>query len=313
MEMFVFIQGVSKFILGIVGLIVLLQFVRSIRLVPTRTSLIIERLGKYNTTLQPGFHVLVPFIDKVAYKLDLREEAINVDPQECFTRDNVKVEVDGIIYLSVVDSMKASYGITNYRYAAIQLAQTTTRSVIGKIELDKTFEERELVSAKVVEALSEVAEGWGIMVHRYEVKNIVPPDSVRKAMEKQMTAEREKRAMLATAEGKRQSNINESEGKKMELINLSEGEKQRRINMAEGKALEIEAIARATADSIKTIASALAESDGLKAINMRLSQQYISNLAKLANESKEIILPMNLANFDETLKGIAINAQETRD
>ncbi len=304
METYEVFQNISKVILGIIGLIILFQFIRSIRMVPTKTAIIVERLGKYSKTLQPGFHVLLPFVDKVAYKLDMREMAINVDPQECFTRDNVKVEVDGVIYISVVDSMKASYGITNYRYAAIQLAQTTTRSIIGTIDLDKTFEERELVSAKVVEALSEVAEGWGIMVHRYEVKNIVPPKSVKKAMEKQMTAERDKRAMLATAEGKRQSSINDSEGKKREMINLSEGEKQKKINLAEGKANEIEALAKATADSINKIAAALSESDGLKAINMRLSQQYLNNLSKLAHGKKDVILPINLMNFDEVLKGI---------
>lgn len=304
METYQIFQNVSKVLLGIGGLVILFQFIQSIRIVPTKTALIVERLGKYNKSLQPGFHVLLPFIDRVAYKLDMREMTINVDPQECFTKDNVKVEVDGVIYISVVDSMKASYGITDYRYAAIQLAQTTTRSIIGTIDLDKTFEERELVSAKVVEALSEVSEGWGILVHRYEVKNIVPPKSVEKAMEKQMTAERDKRAMLATAEGKRQSSINDSEGKKRELINLSEGEKQKRINLAEGKAAEIEALANATADSINKIASALSESDGLKAINMRLSQQYLNNLAKLAQGNKNVILPINLMNFDEVLMGI---------
>jgi len=295
---------IPKIILGILCLGVLYQFILSIRMVPTRTALIVERLGKYYATLKPGFHVLIPWIDKVAYKLDLREETIAVDPQECFTLDNVLVEVDGIIYISVVDPVKASYGITDYRYAAIQLAQTTTRAIIGTIELDKTFEERELVSVRVVSVLSEVAESWGIMVHRYEVKNIVPPNSVREAMEKQMTAEREKRAMLATAEGKRQANINDSEGLMTEMINLSEGEKQKKINEAEGRAKEIEAIAIATAGSIEKIAAAITGNKGEDAINMKLSQQYLTEFSKLALKSNELILPINIGSFKEVLKGI---------
>ncbi|MBF0431291.1 MAG: paraslipin [Fibrobacteria bacterium] len=297
---------IPKIILGLLALYVLYQFVRSVRMVSTRTALIVERLGKYHKTLQPGFHVLMPFLDKVAFTLDLREETINVEPQECFTLDNVKVEVDGIIYISVMDPMKASYGITDYRNAAIQLAMTTTRAIIGTIELDKTFEERELISARVVEVLSEAAEGWGIMVHRYEVKNIVPPESVKSAMERQMTAEREKRAMLATAEGKRQSSINDSEGMMRQLINLSEGEKQRRINEAEGRAKEVEALANATADSITKIALAISESNGEDAINMRLSQQYLSGVSKLAKKKNDVILPLNLGDFQEVLKGIKL-------
>jgi len=297
---------VSIVLLGIITFFSVIKFIFSGRIVPNQTAVIIERWGRYFQTLQPGFHFLIPFVDKAAYTLDLKEETIEVEPQVCFTLDNVKVEVDGVIYISVVDPVKASYGITNYRYASIQLAQTTTRSVIGTIELDKTFEERELVSARVVNTLGEVAESWGIKVHRYEVKNIVPPDTVRKAMEKQMTAEREKRAMLAAAEGKRQSNINESEGIMSEIINVSEGEKQKRINESKGKAMEIEKIAHATAKSIIKIASTLSESHSEEAINMRLTQQYINEISKLAHEKKEIILPINLNDFDETLKGISL-------
>lgn len=293
-----------KVVLAFVGLVILYKLFQSIRMVPTKTALIVERLGKYHVTLEPGFHILVPWIDFVAYQLDLKEETIIVEPQECFTSDNVLVEVDGIIYISVIDPQKASYGITNYRMAAIQLAQTTTRSIIGTIELDKTFEERELISARVVSVLSDVAEAWGICVHRYEVKNIEPPSSVTEAMEKQMTAERDKRAILAQAEGRRQANINDSEGLKNEMINLSEGVKQKIINEAEGRAKEILAIADATATSISKIALAITESNGEAAINMRLSQQYLDNFSKLADKSNEVILPMDISNFNDVLKGI---------
>lgn len=297
----------SQGILALICLYVVFQFIRSIRLVPTRTAMVVERLGKFQSTLEPGFHILIPFIDKVAYSLDLREEAIPVEPQECFTLDNVKVEVDGVIYISVMDARHASYGITNYRYAAIQLAQTTTRAVIGTIELDKTFEERELISARVVSVLEEVAEAWGIRVHRYEVKNIVPPTTVRNAMEKQMTAERNRRAMIATAEGNRQAKINDSEGIKTQMINLSEGEKQRQINEADGQAREIEAIAKATAASIRKLAKAISEKNGEEAIKMRLSQAHLSNMKKLARQDKEVILPMDLSKFDEVIRGINLH------
>ncbi|MCA9565298.1 MAG: paraslipin, partial [Myxococcales bacterium] len=226
------------------------KFVQCIRLVPNRMEFIVERLGRYHRTLGAGFHVLTPFFDRVAYIRDLREESMEVPPQECFTADNVKVEVDGVIYISVVNSKNASYGVTNYRGAAISLAQTTTRSVIGTLDLDRTFEEREAINGRVVQVLSEVSDHWGIRVHRYEVKNIVPPTTVREAMERQMGAERERRALMARSEGEKQSRINNSEGVMMELVNRSEGEMQRRINEAEGEAQEILTIAHATAESI---------------------------------------------------------------
>ncbi|MBF0199035.1 MAG: paraslipin [Planctomycetes bacterium] len=301
---------VAKIIIGLICLYVLAKLVFSIRMVPTQTAIIVERLGRYSRTLQPGFHILLPFIERSAFTLDLREETIAVEPQECFTLDNVKVEVDGIIYISIDDPVKASYGITDYRYAAIQLAQTTTRSVIGTIELDKTFEERELVSARVVEVLDEVADSWGIRVHRYEVKNIVPPNTVRDAMEKQMTAEREKRAMLATAEGKRQSSINDSEGVMTEVINHSEGEKQKRINEAEGKAKEIEALAKATADSISKVAVALTQEHGEDAINMRLAQQYIKSMGNLAHDTKDVMVPLDLGDFPQIMAKLGLKTKK---
>jgi regulator of protease activity HflC (stomatin/prohibitin superfamily) len=291
------IEEFSQIVLGLLGLYILIQFGQSLRLVPNKEAFIVERLGKYHTTLGPGFHVLIPFFDKVVFKQDLKERATGVAPQECFTRDNVKVLVDGVTYLSVNDPVKASYGITNFEYAAIQLAQTTTRSIIGRIDLDKTFEERETISAKVVDVLSDAAHNWGMRVHRYEVKNITPPLSVKESMEKQMTAERERRAMIARAEGNRQAKINDSEGRKQELINLSVGEMQKRINEAEGRASEILLVAKATANSIQKIGEAISTPNGEEAMQLRVSQQYLTQLGHLANKNTEVNLPASLTDF----------------
>ncbi len=286
--------------------ILMFQFVRSIRLVPNRMAYVLERLGKYHATLGPGIHLLIPYFDKVAFIQDLKEESLSVPPQECFTSDNVQVEVDGVIYLSVVDPVNASYGVIDYRFAAAQLAQTTTRSVIGTMDLDRTFEDREVISAKVVEVLSEVGQGWGIQVHRYEIKNILPPDSVRNAMERQMSAERERRAIIAKAQGDQQSRINRSEGQKGELINRSEGEMQRRINEAEGKASAIEAIAEATAESIAKLAGAIQAGGGEAAMGLQLTEKYLGSLAQVANEQTRILLPADFSRLDVLLEGMGL-------
>ncbi|MDK1023061.1 MAG: stomatin-like protein [Gammaproteobacteria bacterium] len=280
---------------GVIFLILIVKFFQSIRLVPTKSAYMVERLGKYHKTLDAGFHALIPFLDKVTFMQDMKEESIDVPPQDCFSKDEVNVIVDGVIYISVTDPVKASYGITDYRYAAVQLAQTTTRSVIGTLDLDRTFEERELISAKVVEVLDAAGMTWGIRVHRYEIKNIIPPDTVKNAMEKQVNAEREKRAILARSEGDKQARINRSEGLKTELINRSEGEKQRRINEAEGQAAEIMAIAAATAESIEKIAAVISEPGGKRALNLQLGQAYLAAMAGL--ENSKVILPANLADF----------------
>lgn len=280
---------------GVIFLVLIAKFFQSIRLVPTKSAYMVERLGKYHKTLDAGFHALVPFFDKVTFIQDLKEESIDVPPQDCFSKDEVNVTVDGVIYISVIDPVKASYGITDYRYAAVQLAQTTTRSVIGTLELDRTFEERDLISAKVVEVLDAAGMTWGIKVHRYEIKNIIPPETVKNAMEKQVNAEREKRAILARSEGDKISRINRSEGLKTELINRSEGEKQRRINEAEGHAAEIMAIAAATAESIEKIAAVVTEPGGKRALNLQLGQDYLAAMAGL--ENSKVILPANLADF----------------
>lgn len=286
---------------GIALFYIAVHFIRSVRMVPNRSAYIVERLGKYYATLGPGFHVLLPFIDKVAYTLDLKEETMEVPPQEAFTRDNVKVEVDGVLYLSVTNAVNAAYGVTNYRFAASQLAQTTTRSVIGTLDLDRTFEERDLINTRVLQALGEVQDAWGIQVHRYEVKGIVPPPSVRDAMERQMSAERDRRARIAKSEGDKESRINESAGTKMELINRSEGEMRRRINEAEGKAAEILSIAQATAESIEKMGASLVADGGVEAAHMRLSQLYIQQLSSLGRKSTEVVLPADLTDMDALL------------
>jgi regulator of protease activity HflC (stomatin/prohibitin superfamily) len=287
-------------------LILLSQLVQSIRMVPQRYAYIVERLGRYHVTLDAGFHTLIPFFDRVSNIVDLKEETIDVPPQECFTKDEIKVVVDGVLYLSVLDPVKASYGVTDYKFAAVQLAQTTTRSVLGKIELDRTFEEREMISARVVEVLGQVGAAWGIHVHRYEIKNIQPPSSVQQSMEKQVTAERDRQAILAKSLGDRQARINRSEGRKQEMINKSEGERQKRINEAEGLAAEIKAIAEATAISIEKVAAAIVSQNGEEALRLNMSEKYLSNLGKLASNRTELILPMDLSKPDEILENIGL-------
>ena len=226
----------------LIGILVLafIALLMSIRIVPQKVAFIVQRLGKYSATLDAGFHILVPFIDRVSYKHTLKEQAVDVAPQQCITKDNIAVEVDGILYMQVVDPKKASYGIDNYRFASTQLAQTTMRSVMGKLDLDKTFEERDVINSAIVSAVDKASDPWGVKVTRYEVKNILPPQSIKDAMEKQMRAEREKRALIAESEGDRQAKINRAEGDKREAIAKSEGEKQKRINEAEGRAFEIQ-------------------------------------------------------------------------
>ncbi len=268
----------------LIGVIILgfILIASMIKIVPQRTAIIVERLGKYRATFTAGFQVLIPFIDKVRYRHTLKEQAIDVAPQICITRDNIAVEVDGILYLQVLDPQKASYGIDNYRFASIQIAQTTMRSVIGKLELDRTFEERETINVTIVEAVDKASEPWGVKVTRYEVKNISPPQSIQDAMEKQMRAEREKRAVIAESEGTKQAKINNAEGDKQEYILKSEGEKQRRINEAAGRASEIEQVANATANGLRAISKAISEENGLNAVNLRIAEQYLNAFGNLA-------------------------------
>lgn len=282
----------------IIGLIFIafIVLLKTARVVPQKTVYIIERLGKYSRTLEAGFHILVPFIDRIAYKHSLKEIAIDVAPQICITKDNIQVEVDGILYYQIIDPVKASYGISNYSFASVQLAQTTMRSEIGKIELDKSFEERIKINQEVVSAIDKAAEPWGLKVTRYEIKNIQPPVSIKDAMEKQMRAEREKRALIAESEGDKQAKINRAEGEKQEAIAKSEGEKMKRINEAEGRAQEIERVAMATAKGIREIANAINERGGADAVNLRIAESYILEFGKLAKTNNTMIIPSNLAD-----------------
>ncbi len=277
--------------------VVLVTFFKTIRIVPQRSAFIVERVGKYRASLEAGFHVLLPFLDRVAYKQTLKEQAVDVPPQTCITQDNISVEVDGILYLQVTDAARASYGINNYQFAATQLAQTTMRSVIGKLELDRTFEERDTINSAIVDAVDKASDPWGVKVTRYEVKNIIPPQSIKDAMEKQMRAEREKRAVIAESEGAKQAKINVAEGDKQELIKRSEGERERRINEAVGQASEIEKVAEATAKGIREIASAINERGGMDAVNLRVAEQYIKEFGKLAKTTNSLIIPSNLSDM----------------
>jgi len=295
------IDTLTIILIGVL-LLAIVVFFKTIRIVPQKSASIIERLGKYSTTLDAGFHILVPFMDKVAYKHTLKEQAVDVPPQSCITKDNIAVEVDGILYMQVIDAKKASYGIDNYRFAATQLAQTTMRSVMGKLDLDKTFEEREAINSVIVEAVDKASDPWGVKVTRYEVKNILPPQSIKDAMEKQMRAEREKRANIAESEGDRQARINRAEGQKREMIEKSEGEKQKRINEAEGRAEEIQKVAEATANGIRAIAKAINEKGGVNAVNLRIAEQYLGEFGKLAKTNNSIIIPTNLADIAGVIK-----------
>lgn len=296
---------------GLLFLILVVKFFRSIRLVPTKSAYVVERVGNYSRTLKPGFHALIPFVDRVAFIQDLKEVTVDVPPQECFTRDEVQVEVDGVIYISVTDPLKASYGVTDYTFAAIQLAQTTTRSIIGTLDLDRTFEERELISNKVVEVLEQSCEAWGLRVHRYEIKNLAPPATVKEAMEKQVTAERNRRAIVARSEGEKQSRMNTSEGKRFELINRSEGEMQRTVNEAQGRAEEIRAIARATAESIEKIAAAISLPGGDSSVRLQLSEKYLKRLRALGRDGTQVLLPLDLTDPGRLLKSIELSGLET--
>jgi len=279
-----------------IAAVVLLLILMSATVVPQQNAYIVERLGKYSRTLEAGFHVLVPLLDRIAYKYSFKEELVDTPSQPCITRDNVTVHVDGLVYIKVNDPRLAAYGVANYRSAATQLAQTSLRSAIGKITLDKAFEERELINAEVVKAVDEAAAPWGVKVMRFEIKDISPPESVKVAMEAQMTAEREKRAQIALAEGQKQSAINISEGQMQQAINLSAGDKQRQINEAEGRARQIELVAAATAGGIRTVAQALNEEGGITAANLRVAEQYMEAFSKLAKESTTMLIPQNAAD-----------------
>ena len=289
-----------------IGILLLVAIVfiiaQCVRIVPQQQAWVVQRLGKYQSTLDAGMHFLVPFVDTIAYKHTLKEQALDVPPQQCITSDNISVEVDGILYLRVMDPKAASYGISNYLFACTQLAQTTMRSEIGKLQLDRTFVEREKINAEIVDAVDKASDPWGIKVTRYEIKSITPPQSIRDAMEKQMRAEREKRAKIAESEGDRQARINRADGEKQELIAKSEGEMTKRTNEAQGRANEIGLVAEATAEGLRKVANVITKEGGNSAMNLRLAEQYIGEFGKLAKSNNSMIIPTDLANVAGIIK-----------
>ena len=266
----------------------------------------VERLGKFSDVLVAGFHILVPFVDAIRYRHTLKEQAIDIPEQVCITRDNVQVAVDGVLYLKVLDAQRASYGISDYYFAITQLAQTTLRSEIGKIELDRTFEERTHINGQVVSELDKATETWGIKVLRYEIKNITPPKDVLAAMEKQMRAEREKRAVILTSEGERDAAINSAEGKKQQVIKASEAARQQQINEAEGQAQAILAVATATAEGIRKVSESISTPGGIEAVQLRVAEQYVEQFGNLAKSGNTLVLPANLSDVGSMI-ALAMN------
>jgi regulator of protease activity HflC (stomatin/prohibitin superfamily) len=286
--------------LGIVVLAVII-IAKTAVVVPQQNAYVIEKLGKFSRTLRAGFHILFPFLDRIAYKHTLKEQAIDIPEQICITRDNVQVGVDGVLYLQVLDASRASYGISDYIWAIIQLAQTTLRSEIGKIDLDRTFEERSMINLNVVNELDKASDPWGVKVLRYEIKNINPPHDVLTAMEKQMRAEREKRAVVLTSEGERDAKINEAEGEKQRVIKESEATKQMQINEAAGEAQAIMAVATATAEGMRRIAAAVVEKGGSEAMQLRIAEQYVEQFGRLAKEGNTLVIPADLADLSSMI------------
>ena len=284
-----------------IAIVVILIIFKTAVIVPQQSAYVIESLGKYSRTLRAGFHILIPFIESAAYKHSLKELAFDIPEQICITKDNVQVGVDGVLYLQVIDPERASYGITDFAFAISQLAQTTLRSEIGKIDLDRTFEERGSINANVVSELDKASDPWGVKVLRYEIKNINPPHDVLTAMEKQMRAEREKRAVILTSEGERDAKINEAEGEKQRVIKESEAVKQQQINEAEGEAEAILAVATATAKGLHRVAQSLVVEGGEQAMQLRIAEAYIAEFGKLAKEGNTLVVPSNLTDLSSMI------------
>lgn len=286
--------GTVALVLFILGLVFIFK---TINVVPQQHAWVVERLGKYHATLGPGLNIVVPFVDRIAYKHVLKEIPLDVPPQVCITRDNTQLQVDGILYFQITDAMRASYGSSNYISAITQLAQTTLRSVIGKMELDKTFEERDHINTAIVNAIDESAANWGVKVLRYEIKDLTPPKEILHAMQAQITAEREKRALIAASEGRRQEQINIASGEREASIAKSEGEKQASINRAQGQAAAILAIAEASAEAIRKTAVAIQSPGGADAVNLKVAEQYVTAFGNLAKTNNSIIVPANLGDM----------------
>ena len=294
-------MGTTYVVLTIV-ILVIIVIAKTATIVPQQSAFVVENLGRYSRTLHAGFHILVPFVERIAYRLNLKEEALDIPEQVCITKDNVQVGVDGILYMQVMEANNASYGITNYKFALIQLAQTTLRSEIGKIDLDRTFEERSTINGNVVAELDKASAPWGVKVLRYEIRNINPPHDVLTAMEKQMRAEREKRAVVLASEGERDAAINQADGDKQRVIKASEANKQQQINEAEGQAAAIMSVASATAEGLRSVAQALGSDGGAQAMQLRIAEQYIKEFGQLARDAKgTLIVPANLADISSMI------------
>ena len=300
----------------ILAVLVLIVVAKTAIVVPQQSAYVVERLGRYSATLGAGFHVLMPFVDTIRYRHSLKEMAVDIPAQVCITRDNVQVGADGVLYLKVLNPERASYGISDFMFAISQLAQTTLRSEVGKIDLDKSFEERTNINTAVVSELDKASESWGVKVLRYEIKNITPPHDVLAAMEKQMRAEREKRAVILTSEGTRDAAINTAEGNKQEVIKQSEARKQQQINEAEGQAAAIMSVATATAEGIRRVAEAIKLPGGFEAVQLRVAEQYIQQFGELAKTSNTLVLPANVADVGSmialAMKVVDREAQPTR-
>jgi regulator of protease activity HflC (stomatin/prohibitin superfamily) len=288
------------------ALFVLWIFFKIVVVVPQQNAYVVERLGRFSGVLDAGMHILIPFMDVIRYRHVLKEQAMDIPEQVCITKDNVQVAVDGILYLKIMDPERASYGISNYMFAITQLAQTTLRSEIGKIDLDKTFEERTHINTQVVTEVDKASESWGVKVLRYEIKNITPPQDIIAAMEKQMRAEREKRAVILQSEGERDAAINSAEGQKQQVIKASEAKKQQQINEAEGQAAAILAVARATAEGIGSVARAINEPGGFEAVQLRVAEQYITQFGNLARSGNSLVIPSNLSDVGSMI-ALAMN------
>ena len=286
----------AAIVFGLIALLAIVIVYKTALVVPQQSAFVIERLGRYHGTLNAGFHILVPFVDVIRYQHSLKEQAIDIPAQVCITRDNVQVGVDGILYLKVLNPERASYGIQNYSFAIIQLAQTTLRSEVGKIDLDRTFEERTTINVQVVGELDKASEPWGVKVLRYEIRNIEPPADILAAMEKQMRAEREKRAVILTSEGQRDAAINTAEGEKQQVIKASEANRQQRINEAEGQAAAIRAVAAATAEGLREVAGAIRTDGGMEAVQLRVAEQYVTQFGHIAQKTNTVVIPANLSD-----------------
>jgi regulator of protease activity HflC (stomatin/prohibitin superfamily) len=302
------------FTIAVIGVVVLVivTIAKTATIVPQQRAFVIENLGKYSRTLRAGFHILIPFVERIAYKHSLKEMAIDIPEQVCITKDNVQVGVDGVLYLQILDAQRASYGIQDYIFAISQLAQTTLRSEIGKIDLDRTFEERAMINSNVVGEVDLASDPWGVKILRYEIRNINPPHDVIAAMEKQMRAEREKRAVILESEGVRDAEINRAEGQKQKIIKESEATRQQQINEAEGEAAAIEAVAVATAEGLRKVAEALSVQGGLDAMQLRIAEQYVTQFGAIAKEGNTLVIPANLSDIASML-ALATNIVKDTD